>query len=291
MNRARLCAIGDEAGIQLNEQLDAVRACGLSAIELRSIGGAGIEWLDRAEVRAAAASVRAAGLTVPVVDTPIGGWSTNVLGDMRLERQLLRRAAEHAREFGCSRLRVMSYPNCGLGPRAWRDGALRRMDLLAAEAATLEVTLLHENCCGWAAGDAERTVELLERVGSDRLRVLFDTGNGLEYGYSAREYLEVTLPWVEHVHLKDGRHSRGGKLSWQPPGAGQAELVECVELLVRAGYDGWYSVEPHLVHVPHASQHQSGTRGEREDAARRAQALTVCVEALERMSALVWSAK
>jgi sugar phosphate isomerase/epimerase len=93
---------------------------------------------------------------------------------------------------------------------------------------------------------------MLEEVDSPALRLVFDTGNGLAYGYRSTDYLAAVLPWVAHVHVKDGRRAPGDAgPEWTLPGAGQAEVAACVGLLEEAGYTGFYSLEPHVAHIPH----------------------------------------
>lgn len=248
---ARLCGIGDEGAPELADQIRLHAALGVRALELRTVGGRWLHELDAAGMAAVAAEVAAAGLVVPVVDTPIGGWSVTVADDFDAELRLLEKYAARAGAVGCRRLRVMSYPGDGRPEPAWRDEALRRMAELARRAADLGVTLLHENCHGWASRSAAATVHMLEHVDSPALRLVFDTGNGLAYGYEAAPFLSQVLPYVEHVHVKDGVRGTNGEAEFGLPGDGDAGLVTCLRLLGAAGYSGWYSLEPHVLHAPH----------------------------------------
>ncbi|MGH8897244.1 MAG: sugar phosphate isomerase/epimerase family protein [Egibacteraceae bacterium] len=251
MTAERVCGIGDEAAPGLADQLRVHRDLGLSGIELRTIDGRGLHELSDGQAHAVAEAVIGAGLAVPVVDTPIGGWATTVASDFAAERALLRRAAGRAALLGCHRLRVMSYPNDGRPEPDWRAEALRRMRTLTGLAADLGVTLLHENCQGWAGRGASATRELLEEVASPHLRLVFDVGNGLAYGYDAAPFLREVLPFVDHVHVKDGVRAADGTVLFGLPGDGEAGLAECLRLLDAADYRGWYSLEPHVAHVAH----------------------------------------
>ncbi|WP_432134835.1 MULTISPECIES: sugar phosphate isomerase/epimerase family protein [unclassified Streptomyces] len=247
----RLCGIGDEAALDLTGQLALHHELGMEAIELRTVDGRGLHELPTGDAADLARRTIVTGLRVPVVDTPVGSWSTTVGGDMDAELAVLERSAQVAALLGCSRLRVMSYPNDGRPPDEWRTEALRRMRLLAREAERLGVTLLHENCQGWGGQSAEHTVRMLEEVASPRLRLLFDTGNGLAYGYEALDFLWRVLPWVDHVHIKDGVVRPDGSAEFTMPGEGTADVAGCVRLLEEHGYRGHYSLEPHLARIPH----------------------------------------
>ncbi|WP_265445364.1 sugar phosphate isomerase/epimerase family protein [Flexivirga meconopsidis] len=250
----RLCGIGDEAARALPDQLDILDSCGMTAIELRTVDGRLLHELHREHLEDLVRTVRERGFEVPVIDTPIGGWSTSVMTDERAELALLAQYAEIARRFG-ARLRIMSYPNDGLSEHEWATQAIRRVRRLVIEADALGVTLLHENCAGFGGAGPDQACRLLEGVG-DGLDVIFDVGNGLAYGYDAVAYLDAVLPAVRHVHVKDGVRRTDGAV-FLPPGHGSARLAECLEILRRRGFDGWYSLEPHVSHIPHL--HQTGS--------------------------------
>ncbi|MET9361918.1 sugar phosphate isomerase/epimerase family protein [Streptomyces sp. NPDC006632] len=246
----RACGIGDEAAPGLAEQIAIHRELGLGAIELRTVDGLGLHELDTEALAGVAEQVRAAGLVVPVVDTPIGNWSTTVATDLDTELSVLAGSAEAAHALGGRWLRVMSYPNDGRPDADWAAESLRRLAVLTREAERLGVRLLHENCQGWAGRGPDETLRLLEYVGSPALRLIFDVGNGLAYGYEAAEFLGKVLPFVDHVHIKDGHRTPAGAV-FTLPGRGDVDVAGCVRQLERAGYQGRYSLEPHVAHIPH----------------------------------------
>ncbi len=246
----RVSGIGDEAAASLADQIRVHRELRLPGLELRTVDGRGLHQLTDAEGALMAARVLASGLAVPVVDTPIGNWGTDVGAPLAPDLAILRRTAEIASLVGCRHLRVMSYPNDGRPEAEWREAALARLTRLTRLAEELDVVLLHENCHGWASQSATASLDLVTTVDSQHLKLLFDIGNGLAYGYEAVPFLRAVLPWVAHVHVKDGVRTGDGA-EFGVPGDGEAGVAECVRLLGEAGYDGWYSLEPHVAHIPH----------------------------------------
>jgi sugar phosphate isomerase/epimerase len=236
----------------LAEQLTACQRLGLTGIELRTVNRRGLHEHTSTEVAEYARRVADSGLSVPVVDTPIGGWATTIGTPMAGELELLHRYADIAHRFASRHLRVMSYPNDGRLTEQWRDLALARMRELVQAAVQHDIVLLHENCHGWAAAGPRETRELLREVDSPNLRLLFDLGNGIAYGYSALDFLREVLPWVDHIHVKDGLTTATGP-AYAIPGHGQAQLAGCLRLLQEAGFHGWYSLEPHVALIPHLS--------------------------------------
>jgi sugar phosphate isomerase/epimerase len=250
--RSRMCGIGDEAAPGLLGQLRVHRELRVEALELRTLDGKGLHELTPCQLSAAVSAVREAEVAVPVLASPIGGWSTDVGAPLDGELRLLEVYAAAADALGASWVRVMSYPNDGRAEGDWGAEAVRRMGVLARAAEGLGVGLLHENCAGWAGQGPAEALRMLEEVDSPALRLVFDTGNGLAYGYRSADYLAAVLPWVAHVHVKDGRRGVGdaGPV-WTLPGAGEAEVAACLRLLEEAGYTGFYSLEPHVAHIPH----------------------------------------
>lgn len=247
----RVCGIGDEAASGLTEQVRTHTELGFHGIELRTVGGSGIHRLSLDEVRAIADDVAAAGLVIPVLDTPVGSWAVSVRTDLESELDVLRASLDRAALLGCTRLRVMSYQNDGLSEHDWRAESLRRMRVLADVAEQAGMVLLHENCHGWAGQGSRQSLDMMATVDSPALRLLFDTGNGLAYGYDGPEFLRAVIDLVDHVHVKDGHHDANGEAVFGMPGEGEADIAGCVTTLEEHGYAGWYSIEPHVALIPH----------------------------------------
>ena len=254
---ARCAGIGDEAAEDLTGQIAAVRALGWRRIELRNIDGAAVADLPEARVKDLAGRLRDAGLDVVCLASRIGNWARPVTAPFDDDRAELHALLTRCALLNCRYVRVMSYPNDGLPPRQWAARVLDRLTRLARDAEQAGVTLLHENCAGWAGEDPHRMLRLVEEVGSPALRLLFDTGNGVPYGYDARAVLERIAPHVAHVHVKDARRTAHG-VRYVLPGEGDAAVTDCLELLLDSGYRGAFSLEPHLAAQPHTGLRADG---------------------------------
>ncbi|MGN7456997.1 sugar phosphate isomerase/epimerase family protein [Paenibacillus pasadenensis] len=252
-----LSGIGDEASSSLEEQARVHAELGWTELELRSADGAAFADWDDALTGKARRLLSGAGLKASIADSRIGNWERTISTPYERELEELERCAERLLRLGGWGLRVMSWPNDGLSESDWEKSVLERMDRLAEQAGRCGVTLLHENCAGWAGCDPERALRLVETVGRPSLRLLVDTGNGIAYRYSAPDYLRRALPYVEHVHVKDGR-LENGKAMYTLPGRGDAGVAECLGLLLDAGYTGLLAIEPHLHVVPHLGERGGG---------------------------------
>ncbi|WP_243787952.1 sugar phosphate isomerase/epimerase [Saccharopolyspora gloriosae] len=246
--RPKLAGIGDEAAVDLTGQLAAIRRLGWSGIELRTVDGVALADLTADDLRRTVRQVRAAELDVVCLASRIGNWERPITAPFDADLRELDALAEQCGEFGTRYVRIMSYPNDGLGEPEWGARARERVALLAERAVEHGITLLHENCAGWAATDADRMSRLLAAAPS--LRLLFDTGNGIDHGYEALDLLRPIAGHVAHVHVKDATGSPGAA-TYVRPGDGNARVVECLRLLLNSGYAGTFSLEPHLVTRPH----------------------------------------
>jgi L-ribulose-5-phosphate 3-epimerase len=258
-----LAALGDEAAPDIGSQVAAIGDLGWPGIELRTVGGRQMARLRPQAFARVAAAVAAGGLRTVAVSSGIGGWQRTTSTPQELDLRELEILAPRARRLGTRYVRVMSFANDGLSQPAWRAEALRRLRTLAALAAELDVVLLHENCSGWAGQGAEQTLDLVTAVDSPSLLLLFDIGNCLAYGQDPVGFLAAVLPWVAHVHVKDGVRSEGG-VRWVAPGTGEARVEECLRMLASGGYRGSWVIEPHLQVAPHRGEYVAGDAGARE---------------------------
>ncbi|WP_255949950.1 sugar phosphate isomerase/epimerase family protein [Streptomyces odontomachi] len=257
----RLAGIGDEAAVGLDGQLAALRRLNWSTVELRTVNGTAVADLTPDAAGTLAERLRAARVRVVCLASRIGNWGRPITGSFDDDVAELETLAQWCTLLGCRYVRIMSYPNDGLAERDWARHAIDRISRLAVRAERCGVTLLHENCAGWAGRSGKRTRRLLDEVGSPALRLLFDIGNGVPHGYDAHRLLEQVLPYVAHVHVKDAVPTAAGTV-YTLPGYGRARVMDCLRLLLGSGYAGAFSLEPHLATVPH-----EGRRAQNGDAA------------------------
>ncbi|WP_037771326.1 sugar phosphate isomerase/epimerase family protein [Streptomyces sclerotialus] len=249
--RHRLAGLGDEAARGLDGQLAALGRLDWGALELRTVDGVAVADLDARTFRTLTGRVRDAGLDVVCLASRIGNWARPVTGPFDDDLAELEALAEQCAALDCRYVRIMSYPNAGLTESEWAARAIDRVGRLADRAEQHGLTLLHENCAGWAGDRADRMLRLVREVGSPALRLLFDTGNGVAHGYDAFGTLEKVLPHVAHVHVKDAVRTPDGTVAYTLPGDGRARVADCLRLLLETGYGGSLSLEPHLAVRPH----------------------------------------
>lgn len=243
------CGIADEAGESLDMQIRAHQELGWSAIEPRNIDGVCITDLSDADFGRVLEAFDNAGQQVVGFASQIANWARPIDGDFQVDIDELQRAIPRMQQCGARFIRTMSYPNSRTSPltdRDWGDEVVRRFKQLAALAHDGGITLIHENCHGWASQGAASALEFIERVDSPALKLVFDTGN--ERQRDTPEYFRAVKDHVVHVHIKAWKHNQEANCF---PDEGDCGIEEILRELIADGYSGYLSIEPHMVAVIH----------------------------------------
>lgn len=254
--------ISDESGQPIQTQIQAHAELGWKHLELRAVDSVNLTQLSDAAFDAVYAAVTEAGMGVSCFSSAIANWARPVTGDFAVDVEDLKRAIPRMHRFGTPFIRVMSYPNDPKEPveeREWRREAIRRTKELSRIAEDGGITLVHENCSGWGGLSAENSNILLGEVDSPALKVVFDTGNPVTYGQDAWEYYQTVRKDIVYVHIKDARKVDGQDI-YTYCGEGDGCVREIVADLLKTGYGGGFSIEPHLAAVIHTGQKADNAR-------------------------------
>ena len=258
----KLTGFADEAGETLAEQIRAHQALGWDSIEMRQVkvGAVGKNFTehDDAAYRQIREELAGAKMGVSCFGSPIANWASKITGDFQKDVASLRRAAPRMRELGTKYIRIMSYPNDGLAPADWFKEVVRRLKELSKIAEAEGVVLAHENCSGYGGGTPEMFGELLSAIDSPAFKLAFDTGNPVAHDQCVEgqswAFYRLARKRIAHVHIKDAKPGPDGKPQFCYPGEGLGEVRKIVADLIRTGYDGYLSIEPHLKSIIHLNQ-------------------------------------
>ena len=239
-----LTGFADEISPQLDEQLDTLEDESIRYLELRSAWNKNVLDLTDEELEEAKAIASHRGIGVSSIGSPIGKISVTDNFAPHMER--FRKALRAARILEAPYIRVFSFfiPE-GQEPVRYRDEVLERMGTFAEEAENAGLMLLHENEKDIYGDVPDRCLDLLTQVDSPALRAAWDAANfvqcGVERPYS--EGYESLRPFIEYVHVKDAVAGSGEVVV---AGKGDGELRETISALRDSGFDGFFSLEPHL---------------------------------------------
>jgi sugar phosphate isomerase/epimerase len=238
-----LSGFSDEISPEFDTQCGLVAELGLKYLEFRSAWDLNILDLDDAQLATAKKTLAVHALAVSSIGSPIGKIGIDEDFEPHLDR--MRHAADVARYFEAPYVRIFSFfiPP-GADPDDHRDQVLRRMQALAGVAAETGVVLLHENEKDIYGDIPRRCLDIVESVGSPHLRLAWDAANFVQVG--VRPYLDAYAclrPHLEYLQIKDALLETREVVT---SGHGDGEMVETLRALRRDGFDGFFSLEPHL---------------------------------------------
>jgi sugar phosphate isomerase/epimerase len=238
-----LSAFADEISPDPQEQIDVLKQCGIRHIELRSILRTNVLDLSDQQVSELKTLLDRHGFKLSAIGSPIGKIKIDAPFEPHLQR--FKRAIELCKVFGTPNIRMFSYylPEGGEWDN-WRRDVLDRMwdKLKLAEKAG--VRLLHENEHGIYGDDPERVRDLMDTVDSEHFRAVYDPANYVFCGFDPWKGWEMTKEWTVHFHIKDWA---AGEQRGRVAGEGQGRIADVMADAVKRGYDGFATLEPHLL--------------------------------------------
>ncbi len=246
--------ISDEAGKSIETQIEAHKELGWKFIELRGIDGVCITDVPDREFDRILGMVTAAGMKISCFASQIANWSRPIDGDFEIDKAELARAIPRMHKAGTKFIRTMSWIPGNASPGEWKAECLRRMKVLVKMAEAGGVVIGHENCHGWASEGPAESVELFETVNSPALVALYDTGNPFSLGKDSMAFVNALKNRTAYVNIKDTKVWPDGKRHGTYPGEGQSLLRKQLAELFRAGYDGVFSIEPHIAVIIHEAK-------------------------------------
>ncbi len=251
-----LTGIADEAGKDIDTQIRAHQELGWSHIELRNVPSGQFTDVSDAEFDEICGKLDAANIKVSCFASALANWARKITNPLEADLKDLERSIPRMKKLGTQFIRVMSWPNDGLDTDAWRDEAVKRMKTLAKLAEDGGVILALENCSGWASESAEHYARFFELVDSSALKAVYDTGNPAGHGHTNTwTWYEKAKPHIAYVHIKShtGPNPKNGepRMTFPDDPESDSKIPETLADLVKSGYDGGVSIEPHLKAVVH----------------------------------------
>jgi len=278
----RLSAFADEISADLNEQIEVLRSEHIHFIDLRGVWNTNVLDLTDQQVAEIKQTLDAHGIGVSAIASPIGKIPVNASFEDHLQR--FRRAIELAQFFQTPFIRIFSfYPpaaikgtsantqtadvesktsnahmsdtnvtnvtNVTIGekdvvnPARWRNEVLRRLRELTRQARNANIILLHENEKEIYGDSIARCTDLLQNINDPHFQAIFDPANFIQCQQTPYpDAFQALRPWLRYMHVKDAL-ADGTVVAADE---GVARWPEIVQRLHADGYDGFFSLEPHL---------------------------------------------
>lgn len=256
----------DEAGASIDVQIKATKELGWENIESRNIDGINIHDLSDEKFDEVYDKLKESGVKINCFGSAIANWQKHIGSedDFKASIEELKRALPRMERLGTKMVRAMSFavPNDKRYDNPYVEKIVfERVNYLAKMCEDAGVYYMHENCMNYGGQSAQHTLKLIDNIKSDAFKILFDTGNppfqwdrrndNPAVKQNAWEYYQNIKEFIEYIHIKDCYVNEEDKHIFTYPGEGDGHVKEIVTDLIKSGYDGGFSIEPHLVHVFH----------------------------------------
>ncbi|HLX40195.1 MAG TPA: sugar phosphate isomerase/epimerase family protein [Ktedonobacteraceae bacterium] len=242
----RLSAFADEISPDLDEQIAVLTGENIHYLELRGVWGVNVLDFTDEQVTSIKRALNAHGIGVSAIGSPIG--KVPVDSSFAEHMQRFERAIQLAHIFQTPYIRIFSfYPPASrttrTAPSEWRDEVHWRLRALTVRAREEGITLLHENEKDIYGDTIARCVDILHSVNDEHFRAILDPANFIQCGQNPYpDAYETLRSWLSYIHVKDALPN--GTVVAADEGA--TNWPALLHQLHTDGYDGFFSLEPHL---------------------------------------------
>lgn len=252
----------DEAGAGIDAQIKATKELGWENIESRNIDGKNIHDLSDEEFDVVYGKLQDAGVKINCFGSEISNWRKQINEPIASSIEQAQRSIVRMKKLGTKMVRIMSFAvlegrEADDQMEVERFKGVREICKMFNDEGLLPV---HENCMNYGGMGYTYTLKLIENVPG--LKLVFDTGNPVFTDdrskpkpypkQSALEFYNNVKEHIAYVHIKDGIwDAENDKQIFTFAGEGLGDVKEIVTDLLKNGYDGGISMEPHMALVFH----------------------------------------
>ena len=241
MAYSKISGFSDEMGTDIVTQFETLNKLGIGYFDPRGIDGKNIAELDDSEAEALKLKMDKYGIRVSSIGSPIG--KIKLTDDFCSHFDLFKRVVRISKILDTKYIRIFSfYPPEGGHMKDYREQVLEKLSKMIDYAKAEGVVLLHENEKGIYGDTGERCLDLMETLGCDSFRAVFDPANFVQCGEDTKKCYEMLSPYIEYMHIKDALADE----RVVPAGYGIGNVKFILKALKEKGYEGFLSLEPHL---------------------------------------------
>ena len=265
-----LSGIADEAGSLIDVQIRATQELGWKHLEARNVEVPGhpkgnLHDIPESAFEIVVEQLARSGLKINCFGSTIGNWAKSVEDPFEITLGEVRRALPRMERLGTRFIRIMSY-KVREGEDQMEQERFRRLREITKMFLDAGLQPVHENCMNYGGMGWPFALKLLENVPG--LKWVFDTANPIFNDDRSKpkpwpkqdpwEFYTHVKPWIVHVHIKDARWNPAkNDADYTYPGEGDGAVRRIIADLLTSGYDGCFSIEPHLAVVFHDASVQS----------------------------------
>ena len=220
-------------------------ASGYDGVEIRAVSGTAELWnLPEFTGRGLAGTARAfrdSGLAIVCVGTSINFCVADMARrDAGIETAKI--YFEIANALDCPYIRLFGGPmpptQGYLESVRWCREGFERLCALAGDAGITPLLETHDDF-----STAARALDILDGVAAPNIGVIWDILHSFRFGEPMQTTYDKLKDRIKHVHIKDSAVFSAAGFDLTLVGEGKVPVAECVDILRRGGYDGYFSFE------------------------------------------------
>jgi len=273
-----LSGFADEAAEDIESQIKATKELGWNYIEARQINRKIISDLSEGDFEFICQELRKEEIKINCFASTIANWQKTIHSPLQEDLKEIKRAIPRMKKLQTKMVRIMSYAPLkdeegNTLPEQREEEIFRRLRIICKMFNEEGILPVHENCMTYGGLNWQNTMKLIHNVPG--LSLVYDTGNPLVVALSEikdfkNKDIDKNITWefyshvkeyISYVHIKDLCYdSEKKQIEYTFPGEGQAAVKQIIKDLLDKGYDGGFSIEPHMAVVFHDPKVISGAR-------------------------------
>lgn len=234
-------AFADEGGKTIEEQIKALKDNNLTHIEPRGINGTNISDYTNEMAKELKKILDDNGIGVSAIGSPFGKIS--IKDDFAPHFEKFKVTVENACILGTENIRMFSFfieneADCAV----YRDEVMERLEKMCSYSLESGIWCCHENEKGIYGDTDDRCLDIFSSL-KGKIRGVFDPANFIQCSVIIIPAYEKLADYIHYMHIKDARFSDGFVV---PPGMGDGQIKELLELFGKKDGKRFLTLEPHL---------------------------------------------
>ncbi|WP_349304863.1 sugar phosphate isomerase/epimerase family protein [Paenibacillus sp. Marseille-Q4541] len=241
-----ISGFSDEISADFDTQLEVVSKLGMHYLSLRGIDGRNIGDYTLEEIESdVLPRLKKFGIGVSSIGSPIGKIFIQDEDAFTNQKEMLDRLCRISNLLECKYIRIFSfYIPKGEDPDQYRDVVIQKIKEFTTIAEEYNIILLHENEKDIFGDIARRCDEMLSSVNSRYFKAIFDFANFVQCGEDTQDCYDLLKDQIAYIHIKDAVKSDNQNVVC---GTGEGQIQSILSQALRSGYQGFLTLEPHLV--------------------------------------------
>lgn len=241
-----ISGFADEISNDLTVQIQELNKLGIEYMSIRGVDGKNIGEYSLQDIREMILpKLQAGNIKVSSIGSPIGKIYINDEEGFEAQKKVLETLCKACHILDCQYIRMFSfYIPEGDQADAYKDEVVKKIKAFVDIAQKYDVILLHENEKDIYGDLASRCKTLFDEVNTPNFKGIFDFANFVQCQEDTRACYELLKDDTVYIHIKDAVYTDGDNVLC---GTGDGKIQELLEDFIADGYEGFLTLEPHLV--------------------------------------------